>query len=54
METRYFSDTCHAPRDVIRQFDGKYPVNGIATSTWAAFCLSLLRTSESEVSRWRF
>ena len=36
METGYFSDTCHAPRHLLRRFDGKYPVRGIVTSSWAA------------------
>ena len=35
METGSFFGTCHAPRRFIRQFDGKYPVNGIAISSWA-------------------
>ena len=34
METGFFG-TCHAPRCFIRQFDGKYPVNGIANSRYS-------------------
>ena len=30
-----FFGSCHAPRCFIRQFDGKYPVKGIAISSWA-------------------
>ena len=36
METGSFFGTCHAPRRFIRQVDGEYPVNGIATSSWAS------------------
>ena len=36
METVLISDSCPVRSHFIRQIDGKYPVNGIATSSWVA------------------